>query len=156
MTDFPSPLTVFGRNGVNLADHWEDGASTNFGITVSGFPNLWFLAGPGTGLGHNSIVFMIEAQLQQIGRALKYMRSESVAAIELRREVEDASYAELQRRVATTVWASGCSSWYVRENGRVDTIWPGTTTEYWWRARRFAPDRYLMTAGRFGQITPSR
>jgi cation diffusion facilitator CzcD-associated flavoprotein CzcO len=156
VTDFPSPLTVIGRNGVNLADHWEDGASTDFGITVSGFPNLWFLAGPGTGLGHNSIVFMIEVQLQQISRALRYMRSESVATIELRQEVEDASYAELQRRVATTVWASGCSSWYVGDEGRVDTIWPGTTTEYWWRARRFAPDRYVTTAGRFGQITPSR
>jgi cation diffusion facilitator CzcD-associated flavoprotein CzcO len=156
VSDFPSPLTVFGRSGVNLADHWADGASTDFGITVSGFPNLWFLAGPGTGLGHNSIVFMIEVQLQQIGRALRYMRNKSVATIELRREVEDASYAELQRRVATTVWASGCSSWYLREDGRVDTIWPGTTTEYWWRARRFAPDRYLTTAGRFGQITPSR
>jgi cation diffusion facilitator CzcD-associated flavoprotein CzcO len=156
VTDFPSPLTVVGRGGMGLADHWKDGASTDFGITVSGFPNLWFLAGPGTGLGHNSIVFMIQVQLQQIGRALKYMRSESVATLELRPEVEAASYAELQRRVATTVWASGCSSWYVRDDGRVDTIWPGTTTEYWWRARRFAPDRYLTTAGRFGQITPSR
>ncbi|CAB4937869.1 unannotated protein [freshwater metagenome] len=156
VTDFPSPLTVVGRGGMGLADHWKDGASTDFGLTVSGFPNLWFLAGPGTGLGHNSIVFMIQVQLQQIGRALKYMRSESVATLELRPEVEAASYAELQRRVATTVWASGCSSWYVRDDGRVDTIWPGTTTEYWWRARRFAPDRYLATAGRFGQITPSR
>ena len=156
VTDFPSPLTVVGRGGMGLADHWKDGASTDFGLTVSGFPNLWFLAGPGTGLGHNSIVFMIQVQLQQIGRALKYMRSESVATLELRPEVEAASYAELQRRVATTVWASGCSSWYVRDDGRVDTIWPGTTTEYWWRARRFAPDRYLTTAGRFGQITPSR
>jgi cation diffusion facilitator CzcD-associated flavoprotein CzcO len=94
VSDFPSPLTVFGRSGVNLADHWADGASTDFGITVSGFPNLWFLAGPGTGLGHNSIVFMIEVQLQQIGRALRYMRNKSVATIELRREVEDASSAE--------------------------------------------------------------
>jgi len=156
VTDFPSPLTIVGRDGVNLADHWSDGASTDFGLTVSGYPNLWFLAGPGTGLGHNSIVFMIEVQLQQIAGALEYMRRESVATLDLRPEVEAASYEELQRRVATTVWASGCSSWYVTDDGRVDTIWPGTTTEYWWRARKFRPERYVATGGRFGEITPAR
>jgi len=156
VTDFPSPLTIVGRDGVNLADHWSDGASTDFGLTVSGYPNLWFLAGPGTGLGHNSIVFMIEVQLQQIAGALTYMRRESVATLELRPEVEAASYEELQRRVSTTVWASGCSSWYVTDDGRVDTIWPGTTTEYWWRARKFRPERYVACAGRFGEITPAR
>jgi cation diffusion facilitator CzcD-associated flavoprotein CzcO len=156
VTNFPSPLTIFGRSGVDLAEHWKDGASTDFGLTVSGFPNLWFLAGPGTGLGHNSIVFMIQVQLEQIARALTYMRTKSRSTLELRPEVEAASYAELQRRVASTVWASGCSSWYVSETGQVDTIWPGTTTEYWWRARRFHPDRYVTTAGRFGEITPAR
>ena len=156
VTDFPSPLRIRGRSGSELADHWKDGASTDFGLTVSGFPNLWFLAGPGTGLGHNSIVFMIEVQLQHIARALEHMRTNHVASLDLRPEVEAASYAELQRRVASTVWASGCSSWYVTDDGRVDTIWPGTTTEYWWRARRFHPDRYTMTTGRFGEITPAR
>ena len=153
---FPSPLTVVGRGGVDLAEHWSDGAATHLGLTVSGFPNLWFLAGPGTGLGHNSIVFMIEVQLQQIGRALDYMRSSDVAVIELRSEVEESSYAEIQRRLATTVWSSGCSSWYQRDDGRIDTIWPGTTTEYWWRARRFDPERYVRTPGRFGANDPDR
>jgi hypothetical protein len=101
-------------------------------------------------------VFMIQVQLEQIARALTYMRTKSRSTLELRPEVEAASYAELQRRVASTVWASGCSSWYVSETGQVDTIWPGTTTEYWWRARRFHPDRYVTTAGRFGEITPAR
>ena len=156
VTDFPSPLTVIGRDGIDLADHWKNGASTDFGLTVSGYPNLWFLAGPGTGLGHNSIVFMIEVQLKQIAGALKFLREGTVRTIELRPEVEAASYAELQRRVASTVWASGCASWYVTDDGRVDTIWPGTTTEYWWRARRFRPERYLTSTGRFGEITPAR
>lgn len=156
VSDFPSPLSIIGRDGVDLADHWKSGASTDFGLAVSGFPNLWFLAGPGTGLGHNSIVFMIEVQLQQIEAALTHMRSSSVSVLELRPEVEAASYAEIQRRIARTVWTSGCSSWYRSEDGRVDTIWPGTTTEYWWRVRRFRPERYRSTKGGFGPPDPSR
>lgn len=156
VTQFPSPLTIYGRGGEDLKTRWLSGASTDFGMTVSGFPNLWFLAGPGTGLGHNSIVFMIEVQLQHIARALDYMRRNDVATIDVRPEREAESYEELQRRIATTVWASGCSSWYANEDGRVDTIWPGTTTEYWWRARRFDPRRYFLTFGRFGGIGGSR
>ena len=156
VSEFPSPLTILGTHGRSLNEHWSDGASTDFGMTVSGFPNLWFLVGPGTGLGHNSIVFMIEVQLQQIARALRYMRESGVSSVELRPEVEAASYSEIQRRIATTVWASGCSSWYQSNSGRIDTLWPGTTTEYWWRARRFDPDRYVSTIGRFGEMTPSR
>ena len=156
VSEFPSPITILGRDGRSLNEHWSEGASTDFGMTVSGFPNLWFLVGPGTGLGHNSIVFMIEVQLEQIAAALGYMQRSGISTLELRAEVEAASYSELQRRLATTVWASGCSSWYQTDGGRIDTLWPGTTTEYWWRARRFHPDRYLTTVGRFGEMTPSR
>jgi cation diffusion facilitator CzcD-associated flavoprotein CzcO len=156
VTDFPAPMRISGRNDEDLADHWVDGASTDFGTSVSGYPNLWFLAGPGTGLGHNSLVFMIEVQLQLIGGALDHMRENGLATVELRAEVESASYAELQRRISTTVWASGCSSWYRTDDGRVDTLWPGTTLEYWWRARRFRPSRYIGSASRFGAPTPAR
>ena len=156
VSSFPSPLTIIGRDGTDLRDHWSNGASTDFGLTVSGYPNLWFLAGPGTGLGHNSIIFMIEVQLQQIGAALRHMRTKEVSVLELRPEIEASSYAEVQRRIARTVWSSGCSSWYVSDDGRVDTIWPGTTTEYWWRARRFDADRYVETPGRFGAKIPDR
>ena len=153
---FPSPLRIIGRDGVDLRDHWNDGASTDLGLTVSGYPNLWFLAGPGTGLGHNSIVFMIEVQLQQIARALRHLDRSGDDILELRGEVEVASYDEMQRRIAGTVWSSGCSSWYLSDDGRVDTIWPGTTTEYWWRARRFRPERYRSTPRRFGAVTGDR
>ena len=156
VTQFPAPMRIVGRDGVDISDHWSEGSSTDLGLAVSGFPNLWFLAGPGTGLGHNSIVFMIEAQLNVIGQALEHLRSNDLQSLELRPEVETSSYSELQERVATTVWASGCSSWYRTEDGRVDTIWPGTTIEYWWRTRRFRPERFNALRGRFGATAPDR
>jgi len=149
VSTFPAPMRIIGRDGVDLADHWNGAASTEMGLAVSGYPNLWFLAGPGTGLGHNSIVFMIEAQLHTIGQALTYQRKANINALEVKPEVEAASYAELSERMKSTVWASGCSSWYQSSDGRVDTVWPGTTIEYWWRTRRFHPERFRPVAPRF-------
>jgi len=137
-TEFLAPMRVVGRDGIDLDEHWRDGAATHLGIAVSGFPNLFLLVGPGTTLGHNSIVFMIEAQLRWVLAALgeSWRRS---TPLELRPEVERADYLEQQRRAAGTVWASGCDSWYRSADGRLDTVWPGTTVEYWWRTRRFDP-----------------
>jgi len=137
-TEFLAPVKVVGREGLELDEHWRSGAATHLGIAVSGFPNLFLLVGPGTTLGHNSIVFMIEAQLRWVMAALGegWRRG---TALELRPEVEQAEYAEQQRRAEGTVWASGCDSWYRSPDGRLDTIWPGTTIEYWWRTRRFDP-----------------
>lgn len=146
-SSFPAPMNVIGRNGVELRDHWSDGAVSDLGLSVSGFPNLWFLIGPGTGLGHNSMVFMIESQLRYIAGSFDHGRRHGVAVLELRPEVEEADRTERRRRLSTTVWASGCRSWYQDDQGRVDAIWPGTTIEYWWRTRRFRPERYRSTGG---------
>lgn len=142
VSSFPAPMRIVGRGALDLREHWSNGASSHLGLSVAGFPNLWFLIGPGTGLGHNSMVFMIEAQLHSIGGAIQHARALGHAALDLRADVEAASTAEQRRRAGRTVWASGCKSWYLGEDGRVDAIWPGTTIEYWWRTRRFRPDRY--------------
>ena len=146
VSTFPAPMRIVGRDGVELRDHWANGAASDLGLAVTGFPNLWFLIGPGTGLGHNSMVFMIECQLRTIAGALASTRGS--VAVELRPEVEARTYARQRERASRTVWASGCASWYLDDEGRVDAIWPGTTVEYWWRTRRFDPERYAVIGGR--------
>jgi cation diffusion facilitator CzcD-associated flavoprotein CzcO len=136
--EFLAPMRVVGRDGVELTDHWRHGAATHLGIAVSGFPNLFLIVGPGTTLGHNSMVFMIEAQVRWAVAALLESRRRGVA-LELEPAVERIGYADQQRRAQRTVWASGCDSWYRSEDGRLDTVWPGTSVEYWWRTRRFDP-----------------
>ncbi|MCD9623114.1 flavin-containing monooxygenase [Rhabdothermincola salaria] len=138
-TDFLAPMRVVGRGGVELSEAWRDGAATHLGITVAGFPNLFLLAGPSTGLGHNSIVFMIEAQLHHAVTALDHLRRADADVVEVRADVQAEAYADVQRRMRGTVWASGCDSWYRSADGRVDTLWPGSTLSYWWRTRRFDP-----------------
>lgn len=149
-TDFLSPMKVFGRRGTELSAAWKDGAATHLGVAAADFPNLFMVMGPNTALGHNSIVFMIESQVRYIVAALDHLVASGNQAMAVRPEVQEATYERVQERLSKTVWASGCSSWYLKADGRNDTLWPATTVEYWWRTRRFDPSTFNM----FGQ--PSR
>jgi len=141
-TDFLAPMKIYGRGDEELSASWKQGAATHLGINVAGFPNLFLLVGPNTGLGHNSIVFMIEAQVNYMLRGLRRMRRASLRTLELHPEVQQNSYRHVQERMKKTVWVSGCRSWYLTPEGRNDTLWPGSTLDYWLRTLRFDPENY--------------
>lgn len=128
-TDQPIAHHVTGRNGRTLADVWaETGQAAYKGTTISGFPNLFQIVGPNTGLGHSSMVFIIESQIAYIRDALRVMQADGLATVEPRAELQQAWNDDLQRRMATTVWSSGgCASWYLDEHGRNTTLWPRAT-----------------------------
>ncbi|MCX7893948.1 MAG: NAD(P)/FAD-dependent oxidoreductase [Burkholderiales bacterium] len=142
-----SPFPVFGLGGHELNDSWKDGAKAYLGTTVAGFPNLFLITGPNTGLGHNSMIYVIESQIAYVMRALGAMRSRGVAAVDVRPEVEAAYNAEIQARLARTVWnTGGCASWYLTRDGRNTTLWPGFTFEFRRRLARFRWDDYRALA----------
>ena len=140
------PGLIVGRSGLDLTERWRDGAEAYKGMAVSGFPNLCLLMGPNTALGHNSVVFMIEAQVHYVMRALTAMREAGATRVEVRPEVEAAWNERLQRRLSRTVWSRGCRSWYQDERGRIVTLWPGFTVEYWLRTRRFDAPSYEFSS----------
>ena len=74
VTDHPAAERIRGRGGRLLADDWNGSPRAHLGTTVAGFPNLFFLLGPNTGLGHSSMVYMIESQIAHVLRALDVMR----------------------------------------------------------------------------------
>jgi cation diffusion facilitator CzcD-associated flavoprotein CzcO len=135
VVDYVSSMAIRGRDGVDLSTAWQDSVRNYLGITVSGFPNLFLLMGPNTGLGHNSMIFMIEAQARYTVGAILAMHRNGLASIEVRPEVERAFRAEMSRKMTGTVWTSGCSSWYMAPDGEV-LLWPGFTFDYWLRTRR--------------------
>ena len=144
VTDSQLPQHICGRDGRSLADHWHAGSSAYFGTTVSGFPNLFLLIGPNTGLGHNSMVFMIESQLNYILDCLRTMDRRNLGVVEVRPEFQEAFDTEVQKRMQSTVWTSGCKSWYLDANGHNTTLWPGFTFEYRRRTRHFDPQHYTL------------
>jgi cation diffusion facilitator CzcD-associated flavoprotein CzcO len=149
VTDPPVAHRVRGRDGRTLAEtwaeDWEGSAQAYLGTAVSGFPNLFMLTGPNTGLGHTSMLVMIEAQVAYVIDALRAIRAARIAAVDVRPDVVAAENAELQAKLRDTVWvAGGCSSWYVDANGRVTTIWPDFTFRFRQRTRRFEPADYRL------------
>jgi cation diffusion facilitator CzcD-associated flavoprotein CzcO len=142
-TEFLVPMTVTGPSGMSLAEAWQDGAEAYLGITVTGFPNLFLLYGPNTNLGHNSIIFMLEAQIGYIVDAIRLLRETGARSLEVKPEVQRAFDAEMQARLEQSVWSSGCSNWYRHASGKGTNNWPGPTLEYWRRTRQVDPDDYL-------------
>ncbi|MDH6196647.1 cation diffusion facilitator CzcD-associated flavoprotein CzcO [Mycobacterium frederiksbergense] len=146
VTDGSHTRVVVGADGRSLDEVWGGSPSAYLGTTVAGFPNLFLMAGPNTGLGHNSLIYMIEAQIGYLLSCLTFMRDLRVRAVEVTASVQQRYNDELQRRLAPSVWASGgCSSWYMDATGRITTIWPGQTWEYRDRTATFDPEAYEVT-----------
>jgi cation diffusion facilitator CzcD-associated flavoprotein CzcO len=139
-----------GTRGQDLAEVWgrRGGPEAFLGMTVSGFPNLFFMMGPNTGLGHSSMVYMIESQVHYVLEAILLMREKGVAHVDVKAEVQERFVTQMQSRLKGTVWASGCKSWYLNESGKNTTLWAGFTFRYRQITRRFRISDYAVKAGR--------
>jgi cation diffusion facilitator CzcD-associated flavoprotein CzcO len=127
-------LNVAGRDGRKLAPETLEAYR---GVTVTGFPNLFLLLGPNTGLGHTSVVFMIESQIQHVLSCLRILARTGADVIEVSEAAQRRYNDALQRRLRRAVWSEGgCDSWYLDADGVNRTLWPGFTFEYWARTRR--------------------
>lgn len=145
VTDLPSARYLRGVGGAVLADVWDGSPQAYRGTSIPGFPNLFLLVGPNTGLGHNSIVFMIEAQLAYLLSALRTMERRGAKRIEVRNDAWKSYNDHLQARMDRTVWNSGgCMSWYIDAKGRNTTIWPDFTWRFWQQMRHFDEAAYVL------------
>ena len=145
-THFLAPMKVTGLNGVDINDAWRDGAEAHRGVAVAGFPNFFMLYGPNTNLGHNSIIFMLECQINYILQAVETLKNPRLRWLDVRPIAEKEFNKELQRDMQSTVWAAGCSSWYKNEAGKVTNNWSSYTAKYWWQMRYLDLDEYSFVA----------
>jgi cation diffusion facilitator CzcD-associated flavoprotein CzcO len=139
---------VTGLPGHQLAQDWEEGAEAYYGISVSGYPNLHQLLGPNTGLGHNSVIFMIECQVHYILECLRELEARGADCLVLDPAAQAHFNQRVQKALEGTVWNSGCKSWYQSADGRNFTIWPWSTWRYWLATRKVhASDYRFLRAG---------
>ena len=136
-SEFLLDMKICGRNGRELLAEWQEtGPEAYLGLSVSGYPNLFFVLGPNTGLGHNSVLHMMESQYNYILDYLRLLEQEGVAYLDVKPEAQAQFNDDLQARLATTVWqAGGCKSWYQTAAGKNTTLWPGSTAGYRLRTR---------------------
>jgi len=145
VTDMPAAQLVRGADGALMADLWHGSPRAYLGTSVAGFPNLFMLVGPNTGLGHNSIVFMIESQVAYVMDCLRFMGEHGIATVDVRPEAQRTFNAELQRQMRGTVWMTGgCRSWYLDATGRNAVLWPRSTWGFRRRTRQFDPTAYAL------------
>jgi cation diffusion facilitator CzcD-associated flavoprotein CzcO len=146
VSEYLHGLHIIGRDGRSLSDEWEHKPEAYLGTLTSGFPNLFFMTGPNTGLGTNSVVVMIEAQVALITSCLQALAARGARSIEVRADVQRRYNEDVQRRLSRTVWNSGgCRSWYLDDSGHNYTLWPGTTSEFRARTQQADPEDYLFT-----------
>jgi cation diffusion facilitator CzcD-associated flavoprotein CzcO len=138
-------LQITGRGGRDLAQLWRDeGLEAYLGTTVAGFPNLFVLVGPNTGLGHNSIIYMIEAQVHYVLEAIQAMRDWKAAFVDVKPEAQARFNEDIQAQLDGAVWSSGCASWYLDESGKNRTLWPGFTFRFREATDEFKAEDYEL------------
>jgi cation diffusion facilitator CzcD-associated flavoprotein CzcO len=130
------PMEVVGRDGKHLKDEWSKNPGAYLGMLAPGFPNFFVLYGPNTNLGHNSIIFMAECQVNYIIKCMQLAQKNNAKSIEVK-ETEATKFRDMvQRRLKKTVWNANCTSWYKTGDGIMVNNWCGPTLEYRWRTRR--------------------
>ena len=147
VTDSYTYVDIKGPRGEDLVDRWNrEGVAAHRGITVADMPNLFFLLGPNTALGHTSVVFMIESQIRYIAQAIAAADKIDAQALQPSRAAQDRFNDELQHGLAGSVWnTGGCRSWYLDEHGVNRTLWSGMTWQYWLATRSFKPAEYQFS-----------
>ncbi len=141
------PVTILGRDGRDLQTVWRDGPEAYRGVAVAGFPNMFIMYGPNTNLGHNSIIVMLEAQARYIVQCLAQLADRRLASIEVSDAASRAYNVTVQRRLAATVWSTGCGNWYVGPGGKITANWYGSTLEYGRAMRRVRFEDFLLQEG---------
>jgi cation diffusion facilitator CzcD-associated flavoprotein CzcO len=139
-----TPVPVTGRDGRVLADEWSSGAKAYKSIAVSGYPNMYFTFGPNSGPGHSSALVYMEAQIDYLVDAISYgLAREAVLDVRADRQLD--YNTDLQRRLQKTTWNSGCSSWYLTEDGFNATMFPGFASQYVGQLAEVDYDDYTVT-----------
>ncbi len=110
-----------------------------------GFPNFFMLGGPNTALGHSSIIFMLESQLNYVTKAIKVALDDD-SLIEPKVHIATKWTRELQAKLPGTVWGTGCSSWYLNDQGENTTIWPDFTFKFRSATRNFDQRDHTVTS----------
>lgn len=144
VTDLPVMDMLHGRDGKTLREAWANGMEAHLGTAIAGFPNFFLLIGPNTGLGHSSMVFMIESQIAYILDVLRTMDAEGLREVEVRPEVQRQFVDGVRSSMRNTVWTrGGCTSWYLDSEGRNTTLWPSFTFRFRQLTKRFDRSEYV-------------
>jgi cation diffusion facilitator CzcD-associated flavoprotein CzcO len=151
VTDNPMASKIHGANGEQLCEAYRGKLSNYLGTTFPGFANLFMLGGPNTALGHSSVIFMLESQLNYVTKAISVALATN-SLIEPKEHIAARWTRDVQGKLSGTVWDTGCSSWYLNEAGENTTIWPDFTFKYRSVTRHFDSRDHQITSSKMTEV----
>jgi cation diffusion facilitator CzcD-associated flavoprotein CzcO len=143
---FVAPMEIAGLGGRTLEQEWSDVPHAYLGLSVPGFPNMFLLYGPNTNGGATSVIYVIEAAVNHVISALEELEKRDAQRVEVTRAAAEAFDRELREALAQTVWHTGCTNWYVDENGNDPNQWPWVFASYRRRTAKLDPGAYTLSA----------
>jgi cation diffusion facilitator CzcD-associated flavoprotein CzcO len=126
---FMRPMTLTGRDGVTLDDVWADGPKAHLTVALPGFPNFFMLMGPHSPVGNYSLIAIAETQSRHIEQWIQRWRAGIFDSVEPTAEATDRFNADMRAALPNTVWATGCTSWYLGKDG-LPELWPWSPDEH--------------------------
>lgn len=126
---FLRPIEVIGRGGVRLDDLWAQRPFAYLSVTVPDFPNLFMLNGPNGPVGNFSLIDVAEAQFAYLMQLIELLSDGRCQQVSATREATDRFEADRVEAAKTTVWVTGCRSWYLDDRG-VPAVWPWSFTRF--------------------------
>jgi 4-hydroxyacetophenone monooxygenase len=129
-----APMTITGRDGVDLRAMWGERPAAYLGITVPGFPNFFCMYGPGTNLAHGgSLIFHSECQMRYITRCIEAMVAGGLRSMEPRRDRYEDWHRRSQEEMKTLVWSqpSVRHSFFKNAHGEIHGLSPWRLVDYW-------------------------
>jgi cation diffusion facilitator CzcD-associated flavoprotein CzcO len=142
---FVAPMEIVGAAGRKLAEEWAPVPHAYLGMSVPSFPNMFLLYGPNTNGGTGSVIYTVEAGVSHVIAALTQLERANARRIEVRRQAAETFDRELRAALSETVWHTGCTSWYVDENGNDPSQWPWLWSTYRRRTARIEPGAYELS-----------
>jgi cation diffusion facilitator CzcD-associated flavoprotein CzcO len=133
---FVRPMQVVGDRGVVLDDVWSDGPFAYMTLAVPDFPNFYMLNGPNGPVGNFSLIEVAELQMTYVLQMIERARSGTGRALSPSREAMARFDTERRKAATTTIWNTGCKSWYLDASG-LPTAWPFTFDRF--RAEMASP-----------------
>ena len=144
-TDNVISYPVYGKNGKTISDFWHDFPRAYLGTTLPGFPNLFVVTGPNTGIGHTSAIFIIEAQMNYIMKSIQTVLKANKNVIEVKEDAEEKYTTMIHKEMEKTVWQSGgCNSWYKSKSGKVIAMYPGFSFSFLNMTKNFKSNDHII------------
>ena len=108
-------LNIQGEAGQSLKDEWTTGPRTYLGLMTVGFPNLFFITGPGSPSILTNVIVSIEQHVDWIARCIQHMNATQKLKIQAQAPAQEAWVQKVNDLAKNTLFPAS-DSWYMGAN----------------------------------------